>query len=116
MLRALVGAGAKLEATDEVGRTALIAAAHDGKRDCVEFLLGAGADVHAADKAGDTALHRAAENGQLECTRLLVGAGADVAKRNKEGETALEARRSRRAQGDVVDFLAPMDEDFTFLS
>ena len=60
---------------------------------------------------GETALHLAAVMGELECVRLLVGAGADVAKRNKEGETALEA-----AHWDVVDFLAPMDEDFTFLS
>eukprot|EP01045_Picozoa_sp_COSAG04_P030372 COSAG04_NODE_5258_length_1683_cov_1.279672_1_plen_99_part_10 len=42
VVRALVRAGAKLEATDSTyGSTALMRAANNGKRDCVEFLLGA---------------------------------------------------------------------------
>ena len=92
VVKVLVRAGAKLEATNSSdGVTALMWAAGEGKDDCVEFLLGAGADVHAANELGDTALHRAARWGQLQCARLLVGAGADAAKRNMAGQTALAA-------------------------
>ena len=45
VVRRLVRAGANLEATDEMGITALMGAAANGKHDCVEELLGK--DAHA---------------------------------------------------------------------
>ena len=53
VVRVLLRAGAKLEATNLYGSIALMLAASSGKHDCAEFLLGAGADVHAADRKGD---------------------------------------------------------------
>ena len=89
VVRVLVEAGAKLEATSPNGVTALMYAAMYGKADCAEALLEWGADKDAADEYGDTALHRAAINGKLECARLLRRHGANLEAKNKRGDTAL---------------------------
>jgi ankyrin repeat protein len=77
MVRALVDAGAKLDAPDPYGRTPLIDAAWHGRRPVVELLLARGANVNAGDQDRLTPLHRAAGLGHVEVVAALLARGAD---------------------------------------
>ncbi|MCP4810718.1 MAG: ankyrin repeat domain-containing protein [Proteobacteria bacterium] len=62
-VRALLAAGADVEAKGHRGETALFPAAQDAT--LCRLLLQHGADVHAVDDHGMTALHEAVANGSL---------------------------------------------------
>ena len=81
-VRALIGAGADVNAPRADGATALLWAAHWNDPDMADRLIGAGADVNAADDHGVTPLERAAENASLPMVERLLAAGAraDVAR------------------------------------
>ena len=59
-VKALIEAGADLNAKENDGWTALHLAARNGKLDCVKALIEAGADLNAQKNDGSTALHLAA--------------------------------------------------------
>ena len=95
-LRALIGAGADVNAFDNHGRTALMrASGYGGDVERVRALIRAGADVNAANDYGWTALMEASgDGGDVERVRALIRAGADVNAVDDDGETALmEASR-----------------------
>jgi len=82
-VRALLDAGADLEAKDDNGNTALMYAVGDEGRGIgrdyagvARLLIEAGADLEAKDSAGDTALMVAAREGHAGVARLLIEAGA----------------------------------------
>lgn len=56
-LRFLIDAGANLDATDDHGASALVAASTATNVDCVTLLLAAGVNVDAKDRIGRTACH-----------------------------------------------------------
>ncbi len=63
-VRRLLEAGADVNATDELGWTALLEAAEMGHKPIMQMLLAAGADVNVADaRHGGTALMTAARGG-----------------------------------------------------
>src|SRR3712207_5168927 len=71
-LRALLDAGADVNAADENGYTPLMEAAHAPHPEAVRLLLAAGADLEARNRLGSTALHSAAmEAGEQEACRRL---------------------------------------------
>jgi ankyrin repeat protein len=74
----LVEWSAKLNAVNNVGKTALSLAAQEGFAAVVQFLVDSGADLNAQDGEGMTALHWAAHKGHLEPTRILLDAGAEL--------------------------------------
>ena len=88
-VRALVGAGADVNAARADGVTPLVWAAHWDAHDVVDLLVGAGADVDAADDHGATPLDRAAENGSLAMVQALLDAGADPNLAQASGLTPL---------------------------
>lgn len=72
-VKALVAAGAEVNAKDEDGRTALMEAADRDNSESVKILISAGAEVNAKDKEGRTALMR---THKPNCKKLLREAGA----------------------------------------
>jgi ankyrin repeat protein len=93
-IAALLDAGARHDAADEAGETALMHAAHCGHAAAVRMLIAAGADVHAKSPQGWTALARAAYNGEtgrgyVEVIELLADAGAALDERIFYGITPL---------------------------
>ena len=73
---------------DKDGFTALIYAAVNSHRDCIDVLLGAEADVNIRNNEGTTACLVAA-NGRYECLNWLIQAGANVNMTDKKGTTPL---------------------------
>lgn len=98
------GTVAPADARHEVGRTALMLAANNGRLDMCTVLLEAGASPVAADSAGYTPLHTACLDLQLVAERqeagmdcepgqvvaLLLAHGADPTLRSAEGLTAFD--------------------------
>ena len=70
-MRALIGAGADIEAKDDAGWTASMWATYRGHGACVKLLIGAGADLEAKDKDGRCAAMLAAQNGHARLSRLI---------------------------------------------
>ncbi|MCP4656975.1 MAG: hypothetical protein GY856_16310 [bacterium] len=99
IIRALIAAGAEVDATVEGGtapfdRTALMLAAEQGHVEAVRTLLAAGANPEARDRdaedhGGKTALMLAAANGHAQVLEVLKDAGAKLNVRSNEGTTAL---------------------------
>ena len=94
VVRSLLEHGAKANAKDPEGDTALlVASAHCKDGRIVQILLKAGADPNASDDVGYTPLIAAAEGGNMRATEELIAAGADLNAVNSEGETALDVAR-----------------------
>jgi ankyrin repeat protein len=77
-VRRLVDAGAKVDAADRKGQTALMWAAADGHAEVVEALIKAGADPDARLKSGFTPMLFAAREGRIGVVKALVRAGVAV--------------------------------------
>ena len=107
-IKALVAAGAMLEARNIAGRTALhevvenIAGTEDDRHDdvdetlvvaeAIDAFVAAGSDLEAGDKGGRTPLHLAARNNSFETAvaiETLLGKGANIASRDVLGKTPL---------------------------
>ncbi len=72
----LLDKGANIEATDKLGRTALIKAAIVGKTEVIKLLLDKGANIEAKDQDGTTALGWAKVFAWDETAKLLREHGA----------------------------------------
>lgn len=81
--------GADVNAMDDNGKTALIAAAFKNHTEVVNFLLENGADVNAKNNSGKTALIVAAFKGYTDVVKLLLEKGADTNVKANNGDTAL---------------------------
>ena len=72
-VRALVKAGADVDAKDARGTPALVMAAQKAHFDALTVLIKAGARVGATDRYGQTALHWASRHYTVDCARALLG-------------------------------------------
>ena len=88
-LRALLDAGADVNAARADGATALLYAAHWDDLETASLLLQAGARVNAAADHGVTPLARACENASVRMVELLLDAGADPNAPQRSGLTPL---------------------------
>ena len=101
----LLQRGAKIDARNAGGLSALHAAAYAGHRDIVALLLTKGADVNdGANQYGVTPLHLAAEENHLAVVELLLKHGADPTAVERNGYTAL-TRAGWREHWDVAAIL-----------
>ena len=88
-LKALIEAGADVNAQDSQGCTSLSFAAQQDNPMIVMELIKAGADVNLARPDGGTPLHMAVQNGREGCAAMLIQAGADVHGRTDTGMTPI---------------------------
>jgi ankyrin repeat protein len=105
MIQAALGAGASVQATDEIGRTALMWAAFRGEKDTVSYLIDNGSDVNAGDSRDRTALMWAAVAGNGEVIGVLLHHGADIGLVDANGTDAIGHAKAENHQH-VVDQLA----------
>jgi ankyrin repeat protein len=94
-VKALIGAGADVNAANDEGRTVLMCAADGGSPDVVRQVLAAGATVKARDDQGRTALMWGAhgrsapkEAAYAAILEALLGAGADPSAVDRAGHSA----------------------------
>src|SRR4029450_8386066 len=73
-LKAMLAAGADVNAANPAGQTALMMAALMGRADIVPLLLEAGADIRLRDNHGFTALEWSRRRGFSDVTQLLAAA------------------------------------------
>ncbi|MCM3259416.1 ankyrin repeat domain-containing protein [Paenibacillus lautus] len=88
-VRQLLQAGANIDATDEQGRTAVMAATYRNHVDTVDALIQAGADINIRDHQLNNVFLYAGAEGMLDILRLAIDADADVTLTNRFGGTAL---------------------------
>jgi ankyrin repeat protein len=88
-IRQLLAAGARAQARDAQGRTALVAAVYGNHVEAARLLIEAGADVNAQDNLQNSAFLLAGASGYLEILRLTLAHGADLRSTNRYGGTAL---------------------------
>lgn len=89
-VRALVAAGANINAQDDYGWSALRYAVRGRCMEAAQILIELGADVNLPSKSGRTPLMSAAGNGLSSMIRLLIHHGADTQLTNKGGQTAYD--------------------------
>jgi ankyrin repeat protein len=77
MVCLLLDRGANMEATDDLGQTALIVAADAGRVEIAALLIDRGAKIDAVDWCGGSALARAAIQNRLDVVALLQSRGAE---------------------------------------
>jgi hypothetical protein len=89
-VQALRDRGADVNATDENGGTALLAAAYAGNTECIRYLVSKGADVNAVVPNNVTPLMVACHLGDTDAAKYLISKGANVnAGTTDDGTTAL---------------------------
>ncbi len=95
VVRALVQAGAKVDACDGVKHcTALHMAARRGNVEVAGALLDCGAAIEARDSLGDTPLRRAVNCDKAGVAALLLARGSDMRSKGSKGLTPFSAARS----------------------
>jgi uncharacterized protein len=88
-LRALIKDGARVDATEADGTTALMWASYRDDGESADLLIRAGANVNAANDLGATPLWAASQNGSVAMVRRLLAAGANPNAALLAGETPL---------------------------
>ena len=88
-VKLLVERGARVDATNAKGWTALAYAAKYGRMDTARFLLERGVDPNGHPDAAYTPLHWAVNNGYTEMAELLIERGADINAVGERGITPL---------------------------
>ena len=89
VVRKLFAEGARLNARDMRGRTALLAATQRNEVEVARFLIREGADVNAKDFVQDTPYLYAAAEGRTEILKMALAAGADLKDVNRYRGTGL---------------------------
>eukprot|EP00730_Choanoeca_flexa_P005848 TRINITY_DN12033_c0_g1_i10.p2 TRINITY_DN12033_c0_g1~~TRINITY_DN12033_c0_g1_i10.p2 ORF type:complete len:493 (+),score=90.42 TRINITY_DN12033_c0_g1_i10:1-1479(+) len=90
MMQCLLEAGARVNAVNKEGETALYLAACRSTA-CVRLLLDHAADVNIPNHLGNTPIFNAVKKVDLDMARLLMAKGASLATRNKAGVTPAQA-------------------------
>ena len=95
IIKLLLKAGAKVDAEDEDGETALYDAAIFDRQEAAALLLAHGAAIGHRNTSGETPLHEAVWHNSFDTAELLLAHGADVNARDNTGKTPLAVALSR---------------------
>lgn len=87
------GGAADQEDEANIGMTALMFSAKEGKTECLRRLLLAGAEIDAIEEDGWTSLHFAAKDGNLDCCRVLIENGCATDRKNADDLTPLQVAK-----------------------
>ena len=87
--RALIAAGADVNAKDDIQDSPFLYAGAEGRTEILKMTLAAGADLKSTNRYGGTALIPAAHHGHPEAVRILLGTAIDKDHVNRLGWTAL---------------------------
>jgi ankyrin repeat protein len=90
-VRALIERGARIDVSDQDGKTLLMFVAGARSPETVRLLLEHGADPNARSKRGATAFLFAGATGDVQTVRILLERNVDVNARNPDGTNALQA-------------------------
>jgi ankyrin repeat protein len=96
IVKLLLEARANLEARDDLGSTALIAAVRAKNSELAAMLLDAGANAAALDDGGAGTLAPAVRESNYELVARLIERGADPLKRDSLGESPLDIAKQNR--------------------
>lgn len=115
-VRQLLQSGADINATDEQGRTAVMAATYHNHVGTVEALIQAGADINIRDHQRNNVFLYAGAEGMMEILRLAIEADADVMLTNRYGGTALIPASDRGHVEIVQELLTRTDVDVNHIN
>lgn len=115
-VRQLLQSGADINATDEQGRTAAMAATYHNHVGTVEALIQAGADINIRDHQRNNVFLYAGAEGMMEILRLAIEADADVTLTNRYGGTALIPASDRGHVEIVQELLTRTDVDVNHIN
>lgn len=107
----LLQEGADINATDNLGRTAVVAATYQNEVETVKALIQEGANINIQDNQLENVILNSGANGNLEIVRLAIKAGADMTITNRFGGTALIPAAERGHVEVVKEFLTTSDID-----
>ena len=93
-----------VDATNDLGVTALMRASLVGRTNEVVDLINKGANVNARDKDGETALMAASFSGFPEIVQILLDTGAEINAKSRNGNSALSVAK-QYGQYEVVSLL-----------
>jgi uncharacterized protein len=108
-VRALLHAGANINALDEHGQTGLMNAVYWGNVDIARLLVEAGAELNHTAKFRLTALYLAVVRQRPQFVKLLVDAGADRNIRGSRGQFTLTPLEYARTLG-LVDIIRILEQ------
>jgi len=100
VMKVLLRAGAKVDATDHNGRPVLVGYGFLNPN-VTRVLLEAGADVDSADREGETALMKASGHGLKQVISVLIKHHANVNLKDSMGRTALMHAAAARLSGAI---------------
>ena len=103
IVRALLARGAKINAKNNEGESAVYMAAK-WESPLLKELIEAGANLNQQDSLGDTALHVVCRHRREDIARLLVRKGANYKLKNKKGKTAMDVA-IENGLADVLDLM-----------
>jgi hypothetical protein len=89
LVHSILATGVDIDAVDERGRTAVMAATHGNHPGVVKALIDAGANIHIQDNMKDNPFLYAGAEGLLDILRLTIAAGANTKLVNRYGGSAL---------------------------
>lgn len=111
LVHSILATGVDIDAVDDRGRTAVMAATHGNHPSVVQALIEAGANIHIQDNMKDNPFLYAGAEGLLEILRLTIAAGADTKLVNRYGGSALIPACHHGYPDCVLELLTTTDVD-----
>ncbi|WP_461610719.1 ankyrin repeat domain-containing protein [Cytobacillus kochii] len=115
-LLTLLNIGANINAQDDEGNTAVMAATQQNQMEIVQVLIAHGADINIRNKRLDNVLLYAGAEGLLEIVQLAIQAGADTTITNRYGGIAIIPACERGHIEVVKELLTHSDTDVNHIN